>query len=197
VEAARAVGYVNAGTVEFLLSGDGAYYFMEMNTRIQVEHGVTELVTGRDLVKEQILVAAGAPLSFTQPEVTITGHALECRINAEDPDSFRPSPGLVRSLHLAGGPGVRWDTAVYAGAEVSPHYDSLVAKLMVHGRDRAEAIARMQRCLAETVVEGIKTTIPLHQRILRNASFQAGEVDTHFLEWYQEEDEAQPIRAVS
>jgi acetyl-CoA carboxylase biotin carboxylase subunit len=197
VEAARAVGYVNAGTVEFLLSGHGDYYFMEMNTRIQVEHGVTELVTGRDLVKEQILVAAGARLSFAQKEIAFTGHALECRINAEDPDSFRPSPGLIRSLHLPGGPGVRWDTAMYAGAEVSPHYDSLVAKLMVHGRDRAEAIARMQRCLAETVVEGIKTSIPLHQRILRSPSFQAGRVDTHFLEWFQDEDEAQSVRAVS
>src|SRR5262249_2304444 len=159
LEAAAAVQYVNAGTVEFLLDAEGNYYFMEMNTRIQVEHGVTELVTGRDLVKEQIMVAAGAPLSFAQKDVTFSGHAIECRINAEDPVSFVPSPGVVRHFHAPGGPGVRIDTFAHDGCEISPFYDSMIAKLMVHARDRAEAIARMRRCLDMTVVEGIKTNI--------------------------------------
>ena len=182
VEAAAAVQYVNAGTLEFLLDRDGSYYFMEMNTRIQVEHGVTELVTGRDLVKEQILVAAGRPLSFAQKDVIFTGHAIECRINAEDPVSFVPSPGVVKHFHVPGGPGVRVDSAAHEGCEISPFYDSMIAKLMVHARDRAEAIARMRRCLDVMVVEGIKTTIPLHRRIMDDVDFQAGRLHTGFME---------------
>jgi acetyl-CoA carboxylase, biotin carboxylase subunit len=182
VDAARAVQYVNAGTIEFLVDPAGNFYFMEMNTRIQVEHGVTELVTGRDLVKEQILVAAGEPLSFAQKDVTWTGHALECRINAEDPDTFVPSPGTIRHMNLPGGPGVRIDTYAHDGCEVSPYYDSLVAKLMTYGRDRTEAIARMRRALDVVVMEGIKTNAPLHRRIMDNPEFLAGQLDTHFME---------------
>jgi acetyl-CoA carboxylase biotin carboxylase subunit len=182
VDAARTVTYTNAGTVEFLVDGAGNFYFMEMNTRIQVEHGVTELVTGQDLVKEQILVAAGEKLSFDQKDVASRGHALECRINAEDPVSFAPSPGVVRHVYLPGGPGVRVDTFIHEGCEVPPHYDSMIAKLMTHGRDRAEAIARMKRCLDVMVVEGIRTNIPLHQRIMEDPDFRAGRVDTRFME---------------
>jgi acetyl-CoA carboxylase biotin carboxylase subunit len=182
VEAAAAVQYVNAGTIEFLLDADGDYYFMEMNTRIQVEHGITELVTGRDLVKEQIRVAAGLPLSFAQKDVVFQGHAIECRVNAEDPESFVPSPGVIRHFHVPGGPGVRVDSYAHDGCQVPPYYDSMVAKLMAHGRDRSEAIARMKRCLAMTVVEGIKTNIPLHLRILDDPDFQAGRIDTKFME---------------
>jgi acetyl-CoA carboxylase biotin carboxylase subunit len=185
VEAAAAVQYVNAGTIEFLVDAQGNYYFMEMNTRIQVEHGVTELVTGRDLVKEQILVAAGETLSFAQKDVAWTGHAIECRINAEDPVSFAPSPGTIRSFNLPGGPGVRVDTAAHEGAEIPPYYDSLVAKLMAHGRDRGEAIARMKRCLDVMVVEGIKTSIPMHRRILDDPDFQAGRLSTKFMDRFQ------------
>jgi acetyl-CoA carboxylase biotin carboxylase subunit len=184
VEAAAAVQYVNAGTVEFLLDQDGSYYFMEMNTRIQVEHGVTELVTGRDLVKEQLLVASGEPLSFAQKDVTFTGHALECRINAEDPVTFMPSPGTIRHFFAPGGPGVRIDTFAHEGCEISPYYDSMIAKLMTHGRDRKEAIARMRRCLEVMVVEGIKTNIPLHLRIMDDPDFQAGRIDTRFMDRY-------------
>jgi acetyl-CoA carboxylase biotin carboxylase subunit len=185
VEAAAAVQYVNAGTIEFLLDGPDNYYFMEMNTRIQVEHGVTELVTGRDLVKEQILVAAGGTLSFAQKDVAFSGHAIECRINAEDPVTFAPSPGTIRYFNVPGGPGVRVDTAAHEGAEVSPYYDSMIAKLMVHGRDRREAIARMRRCLDVMVVEGIKTSIPLHQKIIDEPDFQAGRLSTSFMERFQ------------
>jgi acetyl-CoA carboxylase biotin carboxylase subunit len=185
VEAAAAVQYVSAGTLEFLVDKDLNYYFMEMNTRIQVEHGVTELVTGRDLVKEQILVAAGEPLSFAQKDVLMNGHAIECRVNAEDPFTFVPSPGVIRHFHVPGGPGVRVDTFAHEGCEISPYYDSLVAKVMAHGRDRKEAIARMRRCLDLTVVEGIKTNIPLHKRILEDADFVAGRIDTRFMERYQ------------
>jgi hypothetical protein len=174
VEAAAAVQYVNAGTIEFLLDKDGNYYFMEMNTRIQVEHGVTELVTGRDLVKEQIHVAAGEALSFSQKDVTFSGHALECRINAEDPWTFTPSPGTIRHFFQPGGPGVRVDTFAHEGCEISPYYDSMIAKLMTHGRTRAEAIARMKRSLDVMVVEGIKTNIPLHRKILDDPDFVAG-----------------------
>jgi acetyl-CoA carboxylase biotin carboxylase subunit len=185
VEAAAAVQYVNAGTIEFLLDTDGSFYFMEMNTRIQVEHGVTELVTGRDLVKEQILIASGQPLSFAQKDVSWSGHAIECRINAEDPNSFVPSPGVIRHFNPPGGPGVRVDTAAHEGCEISPYYDSLVAKLMVHGRDRREAIARMKRALDVMIVEGIKTTIPLHRRIMDDPDFEAGRFTTKFMERYQ------------
>jgi acetyl-CoA carboxylase biotin carboxylase subunit len=182
VEAAASVQYVNAGTIEFLLDKDNNYYFMEMNTRIQVEHGVTELVTGRDLVKEQIHVAAGSPLSFGQKDVVFQGHALECRINAEDPVTFVPSPGSIRHFHPPGGPGVRVDTFAHEGCEISPFYDSMIAKLMTYGRDRAEAVARMRRCLDMMVVEGIKTNISLHRRILEDPDFLAGRIDTGFME---------------
>jgi acetyl-CoA carboxylase biotin carboxylase subunit len=182
VEAAAAVQYVNAGTIEFLLDDGGNFYFMEMNTRIQVEHGVTELVTGRDLVKEQILVAAGEPLSFSQKAIRVEGHALECRINAEDPVTFVPSPGTIEHFHQPGGPGVRVDTFAHEGCDISPYYDSMIAKLMTHGRDRAEAIARMKRCLEMMVVEGIRTNIALHRRILDDADFVAGRFDTRFME---------------
>jgi acetyl-CoA carboxylase, biotin carboxylase subunit len=192
VEAAAAVQYVNAGTVEFLLDADGNYYFMEMNTRIQVEHGVTELVTGRDLVKEQIMVAAGAPLSFAQKDVTFSGHAIECRINAEDPVTFVPSPGTVRHFYSPGGPGVRIDTYAHDGCEISPYYDSMIGKLMTHGRDRAEAIARMRRCVEVMLVEGVKTNLPLHRRILEDPDFQAGRFDTRFLERFLPQKKAAP-----
>jgi acetyl-CoA carboxylase biotin carboxylase subunit len=185
VDAARAVQYVNAGTVEFLVDAHQNYYFMEMNTRIQVEHGITELVTGRDLVKEQIHIAAGDPLSFAQKDVTFTGHALECRINAEDPVRFVPSPGVIRHFNVPGGPGVRVDTFAHEGCEISPYYDSLIAKLMTHGRDRAEAIARMKRSLEVMVVEGIQTNIPLHLKILEDPDFAAGRIDTRFMERFQ------------
>jgi len=185
VDAARAVQYVNAGTVEFLVDPAGNFYFMEMNTRIQVEHGVTELVTGRDLVKEQILVAAGEPLSFAQKDIVWTGHALECRINAEDPETFVPSPGVIRHMNLPGGPGVRIDTYAHDGCEVSPYYDSLVAKLMTYGRDRMESVARMRRALDVVVMEGIKTNAPLHRRIMDDPDFLAGRLDTHFMERFQ------------
>jgi acetyl-CoA carboxylase, biotin carboxylase subunit len=182
VEAAKAVQYVNAGTIEFLVDSSGNYYFMEMNTRIQVEHGVTELVTGRDLVKEQILVAAGEPLSFAQKDVTWTGHALECRINAEDPVTFVPSPGTIRHFFQPSGPGVRVDTFAHDGCKVPPFYDSLLAKLMTYGRDRTEAIARMRRALDALVVEGIKTNAALHRKIMDHPDFIAGKLDTHFME---------------
>jgi acetyl-CoA carboxylase biotin carboxylase subunit len=185
VEAAAAVNYAGAGTVEFLFDKEGNFYFMEMNTRIQVEHGVTELVTGRDLVKEQILVAAGETLSFRQAEVVTSGHALECRVNAEDPVTFVPSPGTIRHFYVAGGPGVRVDTFAHEGCEISPYYDSMVAKVMTWGRDRKESIDRMRRTLQTMIVEGIKTTIPLHLRILEDADFQAGNISTHFMERYQ------------
>jgi acetyl-CoA carboxylase biotin carboxylase subunit len=190
VEAAAAVQYVNAGTIEFLLDKDGSYYFMEMNTRIQVEHGVTELVTGRDLVKEQIHVAAGEALSFSQKDVAITGHALECRVNAEDPWTFVPSPGTIRHFYQPGGPGVRVDTFVHEGCEISPYYDSMIAKVMTHGRTRAEAIARMKRSLDVMVVEGIKTNIPLQRAILDDPDFVAARFDTGYLERYLQQRKA-------
>jgi acetyl-CoA carboxylase biotin carboxylase subunit len=190
VEAAAAVQYVNAGTIEFLLDPEGNYYFMEMNTRIQVEHGVTELVTGRDLVKEQILVAAGQPMTFSQRDVAISGHSIECRVNAEDPRTFAPSPGHVRHFYVPGGPGVRVDTFAHEGCTIPPYYDSLVAKVMTHGRDRREAIDRMRRTLEVTVVEGIKTSIPLHLEILRHPEFVKGEVDTHFMERFMAQKKA-------
>ncbi|MBM3777056.1 MAG: acetyl-CoA carboxylase biotin carboxylase subunit [Acidimicrobiia bacterium] len=182
VDAARAVQYTNAGTFEFLMDADGKFYFMEANTRLQVEHPVTELVTGIDIVKEQIRVAAGGRLSFKQSDVTFTGHAIECRINAEDPERFIPSPGLIRTFNMAGGPGVRIDTAAHAECTIPPYYDSLVAKMIVHGRDRDEAIARMRRALEMSVVEGIHTTIPLHLKILAEPDFSAGKLSTGFME---------------
>ena len=162
---------------------NGDFYFMEMNTRIQVEHPVTEMVTGIDLVKEQILIAAGEELSVSQEDVEQRGHAIEVRINAEDPEKgFAPSPGKIELLHLPGGPGVRIDTHIYQGYTIPPYYDSLIAKLIVHGRDRNEAISRMRRALEEFLVQGIATTIPLHQKIVEDPRFVAGDIDTHFLE---------------
>ena len=181
VRAAEAVSYRNAGTVEFLMDPEGNFYFSEMNVRIQVEHPVTEMVTGVDLVREQIRVAAGEPLPFGQEDVRISGASIECRINAEDPDTFVPSPGTITAFHSPGGPGVRVDTAAHAGAVIPPWYDSLVAKLITHGEDRAHAAARMRRALAEMHVEGIRTTIPLHRRILDSEEFLAGGFDTGFL----------------
>jgi acetyl-CoA carboxylase biotin carboxylase subunit len=182
VATAKAVSYVNAGTVEFLLDDDGQFYFMEMNTRLQVEHPITEEVTALDLVKEQIAVAAGAPLSFLERDMSPRGHALEFRINAEDPVTFAPSPGRIASFHPPGGLGVRLDTAAYQGYLIPPHYDSLIAKLIVWGRDRAEAISRGRRALDFFVIEGIKTTIPLHRRILDDPDFVAGRLSTRFME---------------
>jgi acetyl-CoA carboxylase biotin carboxylase subunit len=183
VAAARAAKYENAGTVEFLLAEDGSFSFMEMNTRVQVEHPVTELVTGVDIVKEQLRIAAGDPMSVPKRrQVRPDGHAIEFRINAEDPETFAPSPGLITGLALPGGPGVRLDTHIYAGYAVPPYYDSLIAKLLVFGRDRDEAIVRSRRALDMLRVEGIKTSVALHRRILDSEEFIAGDVDTHFME---------------
>ena len=184
IAAARAVSYTNAGTVEFLLDESGNFYFMEMNTRLQVEHPITEEVTALDLVKEQIAVAAGAPLSFSDRDMSPRGHAIEFRINAEDPVTFQPSPGRIVAFHPPGGLGVRVDTAAYQGYLIPPHYDSLIAKLIVWGRDREEAIGRGRRALDFFVIEGIKTTIPMHRRILDEPDFIAGRLSTHFMERY-------------
>jgi acetyl-CoA carboxylase biotin carboxylase subunit len=182
VRAAKEINYEGAGTVEFILAGE-KFYFMEMNTRIQVEHPVTEFITGIDLVKEQIKVAAGEKLSFKQADVRFHGHAIECRINAEDPDrNFLPSPGRIDAYIAPGGPGVRVDSHAYPGYSIPPYYDSLVGKLIVWGRDREEAIQRMQRALDEYAITGIKTTIPFHQRVLSNPYFQRGDVSTDFVE---------------
>jgi acetyl-CoA carboxylase biotin carboxylase subunit len=188
VKAAQAIDYVGAGTVEFLLDQDGSFYFMEMNTRIQVEHPVTEVTTGVDLVKEQIRVAAGLPLSSPQG-AELRGHAIEFRINAEDPArNFAPSPGTIRTFHPPGGPGVRLDTHVYAGYKVPPYYDSLIAKLIVSGRDRAEAMVRARHALDQFIIEGVHTTLPFLRRILDDEAFQRGEVDTGFVARVQAED---------
>jgi acetyl-CoA carboxylase, biotin carboxylase subunit len=182
VKAARTVHYANAGTMEFVVDDRHHFYFMEMNTRIQVEHPVTELVTGIDLVKEQIRIAAGDPLGYTQNDIHLRGHAIECRINAEHPDTFLPCPGTLKTFHPPTGPGVRVDTAAYNEYVITPHYDSLIAKVIAHARTRQEAISRMSRALEMTVVEGVHTTIPLHQRILNNEDFRAGRIHTRFLE---------------
>jgi len=182
VEAAKKVGYTSVGTMEFLLDQDQNFYFMEMNTRVQVEHPVTEMVTGIDIIKEQIRSAAGLPLRITQKDVKISGHAIECRINAEDPAKFSPSPGKIEGYHTPGGLGVRVDSAVYDQYTVLPHYDSMIAKLIVHADTRAEAIRRMARALDEYIIEGIKTTISFHQKIMDNKDFMEGNVDTGFLE---------------
>jgi len=182
VRGAKAIDYVGAGTIEFLLDEDGSFYFMEMNTRIQVEHPVTEMITGYDLVKEQIRAAAGLPLSVADP-VEFRGHAIECRINAEDPArNFAPSPGTILTFHPPGGPGVRLDTHVYAGYRVPPYYDSLLAKVIVHGSTRDEALARMRNALAWFMLEGVHTTIPFLAQVLDHPDFISGEVDTKFLE---------------
>ena len=175
------LGYRNAGTLEFLWQ-DGQFSFIEMNTRLQVEHPVTEMVCGVDLGKEQLRVAAGEPLGYTQADISFSGHAIECRITAEDPETFAPSPGRVTTFHQPGGLGVRVDSALYSGYAVPPHYDSLVAKLVVHGKTRAEAIARMRRALEEMVVDGIRTTLPLHQKIMADPGFQSGDYTIHWLE---------------
>src|SRR5213082_3602718 len=182
VSAWKAIGYSSAGTFEFLLDEDKRFYFMEMNTRIQVEHPVTEMVTLTDIVRNQIRVAEGEPLGFTQDDVIMVGHAIECRINAESPDTFTPSPGTITTFNLPGGPGVRVDTYVYPGYKVPPFYDSMIAKVIVHARTRDLVIARMARALDAMVIEGIKTTIPLHLRIMDNPDFQAGNFSTRFME---------------
>lgn len=179
--ACRAIGYRGAGTFEFLYE-NGQFYFIEMNTRVQVEHPVTEMVTGIDIVKEQILIAAGEPLRYKQEDVEIRGHAIECRINAEHPETFMPSPGKVTEFHAPGGPGVRIDTHLYSGYTVPCHYDSLIAKLITHGEDRRSAIARMCNALRELVIEGIETNINLHRMILRDSGFLAGGTNIHYLE---------------
>ena len=183
VRAAKACGYYNAGTIEFLVDSDRNFYFMEMNTRIQVEHPVTEWVTGVDLVQTQLLVAQGKPLPFTQKDIEVRGHAIECRINAENPDQdFRPSPGTIRSLHIPGGPGVRVDSAVYQGYTIPPYYDSMIAKLIVHAPTRHEAIMKMRWALAEFIVDGIDSNIDFQLRLIKNKDFEAGSYDNSFLE---------------
>jgi acetyl-CoA carboxylase biotin carboxylase subunit len=181
VDAVKAIGYLGVGTIEFLYE-NGEFFFIEMNTRLQVEHPVTEAITDIDLVREQIRIAAGLPLSFTQEEVIFEGHAIECRINAESPRTFTPSPGLVTDFHAPGGLGVRLDSAIYAGYSIPPYYDSLIGKLIVHGRDRTECIARLRRCLGEMVVGGIETTIPLFQDLLVEPDILAGDYNIHWLE---------------
>src|SRR6266705_3587072 len=185
IDAAKAVQYTNAGTFEFLMDPGGRFYFMEANTRLQVEHPVTEMVTGIDIVKEQIRIAAGERLSYKQSEVTFTGHAIECRVNAEDPETFAPSPGVIHAFSVPGGPGVRIDTFAHSECTISPYYDSLVAKIMAYGRTRDEAIARMRRTLEMTVVEGIQTTIPLHLKIMADPDFVAGKLTTGFMDRFQ------------
>src|SRR5204863_2701619 len=184
VNAAKAIGYSSAGTFEVLLDEDGRFYFMEMNTRIQVEHPVTEMVTLTDIVRNQIRIAEGERLGASQDEVNIFGHAIECRINAENPETFAPSPGMVTAFNLPGGPGVRVDTYVYAGYSVPPFYDSMIAKVITHARTRDLAIARMKRALEAMVIEGIKTTIPLHLKIMDDPKFKAGDISTSFMEHF-------------
>ena len=181
VKACRDIGYRGAGTFEFLYQ-DGEFYFIEMNTRLQVEHPVTELVTGVDLVRAQISVAAGEPLGIKQSDIDLKGHAMECRVNAEDPDSFLPSPGNITLLHQPGGPGVRVDSHIYTGYTVPPHYDSLIAKLITYGDDRPNAMARMRTALSEYVIDGIKTNLPLHERLLKDGAFVDGGTSIHYLE---------------
>ncbi len=182
VKAAKSVGYYNAGTIEFLVDWERNFYFMEMNTRVQVEHPITESITGIDIVKQQIKIAAGEKLDVKQEDIVIKGHSIECRINAEDPNKdFRPSPGKISGLHMPGGPGVRIDSAVYQGYVIPPYYDSMIAKLIVHADNRNEAIARMKRALGEMIVEGVQTNVEFQYDILNNESFTAGDYDTSFL----------------
>ena len=185
VKAARAAGYTNAGTVEFLLEKDGTFYFMEMNTRIQVEHPVTEMVSGMDLIKEQIRVAAGEPLSVNQDQVRLKGHAIECRINAENPSkNFMPCPGMITNVHVPGGNGVRIDSHIYSDYKVPANYDSMLLKLIVHGKDRADAIAKMRSALGELIIEGIETNVDFQFEILSHPAYQSGDTDTHFIPTY-------------
>ncbi len=181
VRACQEIGYRSAGTFEFLYEND-EFYFIEMNTRLQVEHPVTEMITGIDIVREQLRIAAGEKLSYTQDDVKISGHAIECRVNAEDPKTFMPSPGMVNLWHAPGGPGVRVDSHLYSGYKVPPYYDSMIGKIITHGADRDAAIARMKNALTEIVIEGIRTNVPLHQEIFQHAAFQAGGTDIHYLE---------------
>jgi acetyl-CoA carboxylase biotin carboxylase subunit len=175
------IGYRGAGTFEFLYE-NGEFYFIEMNTRVQVEHPVTEMITGVDIVREQLRIASGEKLAYTQDDIVIRGHAIECRINAEDPVSFMPSPGKISRVHMAGGPGVRVDSHIYSGYTVPPYYDSMIGKLITHGETRATAIARMESALTETLIEGIKTNIPLHQELLKDSNFRVGQTNIHYLE---------------
>ncbi len=192
VKAVKSVNYSNVGTMEFLLDGHNNFYFMEMNTRIQVEHPVTEMVTGIDLIKEQIRMAAGEKLRLQQDDIHINGAAIECRINAEDyENNFMPCPGNIETLNLPGGLGVRVDTHIYSGYRISPHYDSLVAKLIVHGKNRSEAIKTMKRALNEFIIAPIKTTVAFHQRLLNNAMFLKGDISTHFVEEMLKEEKAE------
>lgn len=180
-EACRRIGYRGAGTFEFLYE-NGEFFFIEMNTRVQVEHPVTEMITGVDIVKEQILIAAGEKLHYTQDDIQIRGHAIECRLNAEHPDTFIPCPGRIEEFHAPGGPGIRMETHIYSGYYVPPYYDSMIGKLIAHGEDRNSALARMSNALRETVIEGIHTNLPLQRRILTDAAFRAGGVNIHYLE---------------
>jgi acetyl-CoA carboxylase biotin carboxylase subunit len=184
--ACREIGYRGAGTFEFLYE-DGEFYFIEMNTRVQVEHPVTEMITGVDIVREQIRIASGEPLHYTQDDIKINGHAMECRINAEDPNTFMPSPGTITAYHAPGGPGVRVDSHIYNGYRVPPYYDSMIGKLITHGEDRHTAMARMRNALSEIVIEGIKTNIPLQQELINDSGFQAGGTNIHYLEKKLEE----------
>lgn len=179
--ACKKIGYRGAGTFEFLYE-DGEFYFIEMNTRLQVEHPVTEMITGVDIVRQQILIAAGEKLPFTQRQLQLRGHAIECRINAEDPYNFTPSPGRISAWHAPGGPGVRVDSHIYTGYTVPPHYDSMIGKIIVHGDTREQALARMRGALAEVVIEGIKTNVPLHRELMVDANFEAGGINIHYLE---------------
>jgi len=181
VRACQEMDYRSAGTFEFLYQDD-EFFFIEMNTRLQVEHPVTEMITGVDIVREQLRIAGGEPLSFTQDDIRISGHAIECRVNAEDPKTFMPSPGLVQLWHAPGGPGIRVESHIYSGYKVPPYYDSMIGKIIAHGNDRPTAIARMKTALAEVVIEGIKTNVPLHQEIFQHAAFQSGGTDIHYLE---------------
>ncbi len=181
VSALRDIGYRSLGTLEFLYQ-DGEFFFIEMNTRLQVEHPITEMISGIDIVREQLRIADGAPLGYRQAEIRLSGHAIECRINAENPETFRPSPGRVTDYHAPGGLGVRVDSALYQGYEVPPYYDSLISKLMIHGRTRNECLMRLRRALDEYVIGGIETTIPLHQRLVNAADFINGDYDIHWLE---------------
>ena len=183
VQAAKAAGYTNAGTIEFLLEEDETFYFMEMNTRVQVEHPVTEWVTGIDIVKEQIRIASGRHLSYTQDDVHITGHAIECRINAEDPKhNFRPCPGTITDMYLPGGKGIRIDSAIYSGYTITPYYDSMIAKLIVYAKSRKEAIAKMHSALGEVIIEGITTNIDFLYDIMEREDYQEGDINISYLE---------------
>jgi acetyl-CoA carboxylase biotin carboxylase subunit len=197
VTACKEIGYSSAGTFEFLLDQNNRYYFMEMNTRIQVEHPVTEMVTLADIVRNQIRIAEGEHLGYTQDDLVITGHAIECRINAENPDTFAPSPGRITAFNLPGGPGVRVDTYIYAGYQVPPFYDSMIAKVITHARTRDLAIARMKRALEVMVIEGIQTTIPLHLRIMDDPRFRAGDISTGFMEEFLSQNSHRSVGLVS